>query len=138
MSEAKFRLEIVTPTRHLVSEGVEEVTAPGVDGEFGVLVGHTPYLVELGLGELMYRIGNEKSYLAVRRGFAEVTLDKVTVLAEEAEFPTDIDLAKAERLLAEAEQKVSELVVSSESKEYLEAQAKLDRAMNQVAIAKRQ
>jgi F-type H+-transporting ATPase subunit epsilon len=138
MSEAKFRLEIVTPTRHLVSEGVEEVTAPGVDGEFGVLVGHTPYLVELGLGELMYRIGNEKSYLAVRRGFAEVTLDKVTVLAEEAEFPTDIDLAKAERLLAEAEQKVSELVVSSESKEYLEAQARLDRAMNQVAIAKRQ
>lgn len=138
MSEAKFRLEIVTPTRHLVSEGVEEVTAPGVDGEFGVLVGHTPYLVELGLGELMYRIGNEKSYLAVRRGFAEVTLDKVTVLAEEAEFPADIDLAKAERLLAEAEQKVSELVVSSESKEYMEAQAKLDRAMNQVAIAKRQ
>ncbi|TAL17366.1 F0F1 ATP synthase subunit epsilon [bacterium] len=138
MSEAKFRLEIVTPTRHLVSEGVEEVTAPGVDGEFGVLVGHTPYLVELGLGELMYRIGNEKSFLAVRRGFAEVTLDKVTVLAEEAEFPADIDLAKAERLLAEAEQKVSELVVSSESKEYMEAQAKLDRAMNQVAIAKRQ
>jgi F-type H+-transporting ATPase subunit epsilon len=138
MSDGKFRLEIVTPTRHLVSEGVEEVTAPGVDGEFGVLVGHTPYLVELGLGELMYRVGNEKSYLAVRRGFAEVTLDKVTVLAEEAEFPTDIDLAKAERLLAEAEQKVSELVVSSESKEYLEAQAKLDRAMNQVAIAKRQ
>ncbi len=137
MSESKFRLEIVTPTRHLVSEGVDEVTAPGVDGEFGVLVGHTPYLVELGMGELMYRIGNVETFLAVRRGFAEVGLDKVTILAEEAEFPTEIDLARAEKLLAEAEAKVGELLFSTESKEYLEAQAKLDRAINQVNVVKK-
>ncbi|PLX42039.1 MAG: ATP synthase F1 subunit epsilon [Deltaproteobacteria bacterium] len=137
MSETTFRLEIVTPSRQLVSEGVEEVTAPGIQGEFGVLVGHTPYLVELGIGELMYRVGNEKRHLAVRRGFAEVTRDKVTILAEEAEFPAEIDLATAEKLLAEAEEEMKALSVSGESKEYLEAQAKIDRALNQVAVARK-
>jgi F-type H+-transporting ATPase subunit epsilon len=135
MSDVKFRLEVVTPTRHLVSEGVEEMTAPGTEGEFGVLVGHTPYLTELGVGEIMYKIGTEERFVAVRRGFAEVTLDKVTVLAEEAEFPSEIDLTAAEAMLAEAQAAIEELSV--ESKEYLEAQAKLERSMNQISVAKR-
>jgi F-type H+-transporting ATPase subunit epsilon len=135
MSDVKFRLEVVTPTRHLVSEGVEEMTAPGTEGEFGVLVGHTPYLTELGVGEIMYKIGTEERFVAVRRGFAEVTLDKVTVLAEEAEFPAEIDLTAAEAMLVEAQAAIEELSV--ESKEYLEAQAKIERAMNQISVAKR-
>lgn len=134
-SEGKFRLEVVTPSRLLVSEMVDEVTAPGIEGEFGVLVGHTPFLTELGVGVLSYRSGSQHHLLAVRKGFAEVTREKVTVLAEEADFPREINLAKAEADLAEAEKEIREL--SAESKEYLEVQAKLDRAMNQIHLAKR-
>lgn len=134
-SEGKFRLEVVTPSRLLVSEMVDEVTAPGVEGEFGVLVGHTPFLTELGVGVLIYRSGSHQHILGVRRGFAEVTAEKVTVLAEEADFPREVDLKKAEADLAEAEKEISELSV--ESKEHFEAQAKIDRALNQIHIAQK-
>jgi len=135
MSDNKFRLEVVTPTRHIVSEGVEEITAPGIDGEFGVLLGHTPYLTELGVGLITFRIGSEERFITVRHGFAEVTREKVTVLAEEAEYPSEIDLNAAEAMLAEAEAALQGL--SQESKEYLEAQGKLERAINQVQAVKR-
>jgi len=135
MAQDKIRLEVVTPSRQLVSEDVAEVTAPGVDGEFGVLTGHTPFLTMLGVGELMYKIGSEERFLAVRRGFAEVKHEKVTVLAEEAEFPSEIDLRAAEALKAEAEEALQ--AYSRESKEYLEAEAKMERAMNQIHVAGR-
>lgn len=128
----KIRLEVVTPTRHLVSEDVDEITAPGVEGEFGVLIGHTPFLTELGVGELMFRSGNQVRFLAVRHGFAEVTLEKVTVLAEEAEFPTEIDLGQAEAVLADVQKQIDGF--ARESKEYAEAVAKLERAMNQIQV----
>lgn len=133
--EGRFRLEIVTPSRLLTSEMVDEVTAPGVEGEFGVLVGHTPFLTELGVGVLSYRIGNQHHLLGVRRGFAEVTREKVVILAEEAEFPKEVDLAQAEKDLLDAENQIREL--SAESVEYLEVQAKLDRALNRISLAKR-
>ncbi len=135
MAVDKFRLEVVTPYRLLVSEDVAEVTAPGTEGEFGVLPGHTPFLTALGVGELMYRVGSEELFLAVRHGFAEVKHEKVAVLAEEAEFPSEIDLKKAEAAKAEAEEALQQ--VSRESKEYLEAQAKLERSMNQIQVASR-
>jgi F-type H+-transporting ATPase subunit epsilon len=133
--EVKFRLEIVTPDRHMVSEGVEEITAPGTEGEFGVLLGHTPYLTELGVGELMFRVNNENRYLAIRRGFAEVTGDKVTILAEEADFPAEIDVTQAQQMRDEAEQALTEF--SNETAEYAEARAKLERALNRIAVAAR-
>lgn len=132
--EGKFRLEVVTPSRLLVSELVDEVTAPGVEGEFGVLVGHTPFLTELGLGALVYRSGSQTHVLAVRRGFAEVTREKVTVLAEEAEWPREINVTKAQEELALAENEIKEHSV--ESVEYIEAQAKIDRALNQITLGK--
>ncbi len=135
MTQERFRLEVVTPQRLLVSEDVDEVTAPGLEGEFGVLPGHTPFLTALGVGELMYRIGGEEHFLAVRHGFAEVKHERVTVLAEEAEFPSEIDLARAEAAKIEAEQALQHL--SRESKEYLEAQAKLERAINQIQVVTR-
>jgi F-type H+-transporting ATPase subunit epsilon len=135
MPEERFRLEVVTPVRLLVSEEVDEITAPGIDGEFGVLEGHTPFLTALGVGELMYRNGAEERFLAVRRGFAEVKHDKVTVLAEEAEFPAEIDLKLAEAAMVEAEEALQQ--VSRESKEYMEVEAKLERAMNQIQVANR-
>lgn len=131
----KFRLEVVTPTRLLVSEEVEEVTAPGIEGEFGVLPGHTPYLTALGVGELMYRRGGEQRYAAMCRGFAEVKHEKVTILAEDAEFAHEIDVSEAETVKTAAEKEIEEF--SHDSKEYLEAQARLERALNQIHVASR-
>ncbi|NOY46488.1 MAG: F0F1 ATP synthase subunit epsilon [Deltaproteobacteria bacterium] len=135
MAQQRFRLEVVTPQRLLVSDEVDEITAPGIEGEFGVLPGHTPFLTALGVGELMYRIGGEEHFLALRHGFAEVQHEKVTVLAEEAEFPSEIDLSRAEAEKAEAEAELQRL--SHESREYAEAQAKLERAVNRIQVASR-
>src|SRR5262252_3083351 len=89
-------LELVTPDRALVSEQVDEVELPGSAGYFGVLPGHAPLLASLQVGELWYRKGQEKHYLAVAFGFVEVLPDKVTVLAQIAERAEDIDQARAE------------------------------------------
>ncbi len=131
----KFRLKIVTPTRHLVSEDVEELTAPGIEGEFGVLSGHTPFLTALGVGELTSRCGGEQHYLALANGFAEVRHERTTVLAEEAQFAAEIDLKDAEAAKAEAEKDLE--TYSHDSKEYLEAQARIDRAINRIQVASR-
>ena len=102
----KLTLEIVTPERSLVSEQVDEVQLPGSEGYFGVLPGHTPLLATLQVGELWYRIGQEKHYLAVAFGFAEVLPDRVTVLAQIAERPEDIDVPRAEAARKRAEDRI--------------------------------
>jgi F-type H+-transporting ATPase subunit epsilon len=103
----KLTLEIVTPDRALVSVQVDEVVLPGSEGYFGVLPGHSPLLAALKVGELWYRIGQEKYYLAVAFGFAEVLPDHVTVLARIAEKAEEIDVARAEAAKARAEQRVT-------------------------------
>ena len=103
----KLRLEIVTPERLLVSEEVDEVELPGAEGYFGVLPAHTPVLATLQVGELWYRIGQEKHYLAVAFGFAEVLSDRVTVLAQIAERPEDIDVSRAEAAKRRAEERLA-------------------------------
>jgi F-type H+-transporting ATPase subunit epsilon len=101
-------LEIVTPDRALVTEQVDEVQVPGSDGYFGVLPGHAPLLASLSVGELWYRIGQEKHYLAIAFGFVEVLPDRVTVLARIAEREQDIDIARAEAAMARAEKRIGE------------------------------
>ena len=101
-------LEIVTPDRALVTEQVDEVQVPGTEGYFGVLPGHAPLLASLQVGELWYRIGQEKHYLAIAFGFVEVLPDKVTVLARIAEREQDIDIARAEAAMSRAEQRIGE------------------------------
>lgn len=91
----RLRLEVATPTRLVVSGEADEVVVPGVEGAFGVLPGHAPLLSLVGIGEVMYRAGREEHYLAVSGGFAEVGPGHVTVLAETAERPEEIDLARA-------------------------------------------
>jgi len=103
----KLTLEIVTPDRALLREEVDEVVVPGSQGEFGVLPGHTPLLASLKVGELWYRIGQEKFYLAVAFGFVEVLPDRVTVLAQIAERAQDIDVARAEAAKKRAEERVT-------------------------------
>ncbi len=103
----KLRLEIVTPDRALVTEEVDEVQLPGSEGYFGVLPGHTPLLATLQVGELWYRIGQEKHYLSIAFGFVEVQPERVTVLAQIAERALDIDVARAEAARKRAEERVA-------------------------------
>ena len=107
MLPTKLTLEIVTPERLLVSQQVDEVQLPGAEGYFGVLPGHTPLLATLQVGELWYRVGQEKHYLAVAFGFAEVLPDRVTVLAQLAERPEDIDVPRAEAARKRAEERIA-------------------------------
>ena len=104
---AKLALEIVTPDRALVREEVDEVQLPGSQGYFGVLPGHTPLLTMLKVGELWYRIGQEKHYLAIAGGFVEVLPDRVTVLAQIAERAQEIDVARAETAKQRAEERLA-------------------------------
>src|SRR4051812_16510538 len=101
-----LRLQIVSADRSLVNEQVDEVEIPGADGYFGVLPGHTPLLALLGAGELWYRHGQEKTYLAIAFGFAEIQPDRVTILAQIAERAEDIDVARAEAARKRAEERI--------------------------------
>jgi F-type H+-transporting ATPase subunit epsilon len=103
----KIQLQIVSADRSLVNETVDEVEIPGFDGYFGVLPGHTPLLAVLAVGELWYRQGQEKHYLAIAFGFAEVLPDRVTILAQIAETAEEIDLARAEAAKKRAEERIA-------------------------------
>jgi F-type H+-transporting ATPase subunit epsilon len=104
----KLLLEIVTPDRALVREEIDEVVVPAFDGYLGVLPGHTPLLATLKVGELWYRQGQEKHYLAVAFGFLEVLPDHVTVLAQVSERPEEIDVQRAERAKQRAEERLAQ------------------------------
>jgi F-type H+-transporting ATPase subunit epsilon len=101
-------LQIVTPERLLVQEQVDEVQIPGSEGYFGVLPGHTPLLASLTVGELWYRKGQEKTFLAIANGFAEVLPDRVTILAQLAERAEEIDPARAEAAKQRAQQRLAD------------------------------
>lgn len=118
-------LEVVTPDRLLFSQQVDEVIAPGTDGEFGVLPGHCHFLSTLRIGELRYRVGETTSYMSVLWGFAEVTPQKVTILAEIAEKAEDIDVERAQATVAQAEQR---LEVGGLPSEVEEAKVSLEKA----------
>src|ERR671912_1325649 len=100
-------LQIVTPERMIVQEQVDEVQIPGSEGYFGVLPGHTPLLASLAVGELWYRKGQEKTYLSLAGGFAEVLPDRVTILATVAERADEIDVARAEEAKKRAEARLT-------------------------------
>jgi F-type H+-transporting ATPase subunit epsilon len=107
----KLQLQIVSADRSLLNESVDEVVIPGFDGYFGVLPGHTPLLAVLQVGELWYRQGQEKHYLLIAFGFAEVLPDRVTILAQTAEKAEEIDLARAEAAKKRAEERLARPMV---------------------------
>ncbi len=103
-----IELIIVTPQRQLLREKVASVQLPGASGELGILPGHAPLITELGNGELSYKAsGGEPVVLAVLSGFAEVLPDRVTVLAETAERPEEIDVDRAKQALERAEKRLA-------------------------------
>ncbi len=101
-------LRIVAADRSLVNETVDEVEIPGFDGYFGVLPGHTPLLAVLQVGELWYRQGQEKHFVSISFGFAEVQPDRVTILAQIAEKADEIDVTRAEAAKKRAEQRLAQ------------------------------
>ncbi|WP_305045209.1 F0F1 ATP synthase subunit epsilon [Geoalkalibacter sp.] len=131
----KLKFDLVTPYRLVLSADVDEITAPGVMGEFGVLPAHTPLLTTLQIGELTYRQGNELFHVAVNWGFVEVEDDRVTVLVETAEPADEIDLERAKAALGRAEEALKKL--SPEDKDFAVMKAALDRAMVRIQVAGR-
>ena len=103
-------LEIVTPDRPLAVETVDEVEIPGAEGYLGVLPGHTPLLVALQVGALRYRKGDEETFLSVAFGFAEVTPDRVRILADTAERAEEIDIRRAEAAVERAREHLARAV----------------------------
>jgi F-type H+-transporting ATPase subunit epsilon len=101
-------LQIVTPERLIVQAQVDDIEIPGSEGYFGVLPGHTPLLASLAVGELWYRKGQEKFYLSLAFGFAEVLPDRVTILARLAERAEEIDVERAELARRRAEERLSQ------------------------------
>jgi F-type H+-transporting ATPase subunit epsilon len=132
----RLRLEVATPTRLVVSGEADEVVVPGVEGSFGVLPGHAPLLSLVGIGEVMYRSGREERYLAVSGGFAEVGPDHVTVLAETAERPEEIDLARARAARDRADQRLRSQA-GGEDVDVTRAGAALARAQGRLQTAAR-
>ncbi|HEX9849014.1 F0F1 ATP synthase subunit epsilon [Candidatus Deferrimicrobium sp.] len=128
-------LELVTPERLLLSEEVDEVVAPGFEGEFGVLPGHTQFLAILNIGVLWYRKGSAVKKVALGGGFAEVANDRVVVLADTAEKDDEIDLARAQRARDRAEARLKELKeLSIDDETYEKAHAELQCAMVRMAV----
>lgn len=105
----EFQLRVVTPTRAVVDQPVTEVTAPGTLGEFGVLPDHANFLTSLDSGRLTYKDAAGAHLLAIRDGFAEVANNVMTVLAEAAEAPAEVNTATARTELQAAEAELAQL-----------------------------
>jgi F-type H+-transporting ATPase subunit epsilon len=102
-----FKLEIVTPEKRVVDTAAQEVQIPGKNGYLGVLPGHAPLITELAVGEITYRQNSSEQRLAVAWGFAEVLPNRVTILAETAERPSEIDVERARKAKERAEQRLA-------------------------------
>jgi len=133
----KLTLEIVTPDRALIREEIDEVVVPGSEGDFGVLPGHTPLLSMLKIGELWYRQGQEKHYLAVAFGFVEVLPDRVTVLAQVGERSQDIDVQRAERAKQRAEQRLAQTHMTAVDLDIERARISLLKSLLRLQVATR-
>jgi F-type H+-transporting ATPase subunit epsilon len=131
MAGDSIQLVVVTPVNQLLSEAVTEVQLPGADGCLGVLPGHAPLITELGIGELTYKTAKgQTGLLAIIRGFAEVLPERVSVLAETAERPEDIDVNRAQQALKRAQ----ELIAKGGDIDWDRASASLQRALVRIQV----
>ena len=130
--ENALQLDVVTPDRQVVSQAVEYVSAPGVEGEFGVLPNHVSLLSALAIGVLRYNTDGKSHNVFISGGFAEVSDNTVTVLAESAELAEDIDQARA---LAARERAEKRLAEKAETVDCTRATASLKRAVTRLNIA---
>lgn len=127
-----FQLEIVTPAKQVVRDVAEEAQIPGLNGYLGILPGHAPLITELAVGVITYRMRSETHTLSVAWGFAEVLPDKVTILAETAERPQEIDVARAQKAKDRAEQRLKS---NDPQTDYTRAEDALQRAETRLKVA---
>jgi F-type H+-transporting ATPase subunit epsilon len=130
MAEGKLLLEIVTPQGLVFSEEVDEVTAAGSEGEFGVLPGHVPYVTTLKIGILACKKGSETKFFFVNWGYAEAGPEKVMVLADSAERSEDIDIERAKAAMQRAEERLKKAV----DVDFARAESALERAVTRAQI----
>ncbi|HUN87361.1 MAG TPA: F0F1 ATP synthase subunit epsilon [Terriglobales bacterium] len=130
-----FEIEIVTPEKLVVKDVAEEAQIPGKNGYLGILPGHAPLITELAVGEITYCLGTQTKHVSVAWGFAEVLPNKVTILAETAERPDEIDVARAERSKQRCE---AELQSGKTDLDYDGLQAAIERADTRIEVAKKQ
>ena len=130
-----LRLRLVTPERLLLDEEVDEVSAPGTEGEFGVLPNHTTFLSSLEPGQLSYKRGGQARQLATGGGFAEVVDNVMTVLADSAEFAEEINVEQARAALHAAEENLKTLSVNDAA--FAEAETARRRAQVRLEVAGR-
>jgi len=128
-----FQLEIVTPSKLLVKDAAEEAQIPGVSGYLGILPGHAPLITELAVGVLTYKASGATHTLSAAWGFMEVLPDKVTILAEAAERPQEIDVERAKKAKDRAEQRLKSNDVQVD---YTRAEDALQRAETRLNVAK--
>ena len=102
-----MRLEIITAEREILSDEVDVLVAPGIDGELGILPYHAPLMIALQPGEIMIRKDGEESYLAVSGGFLEVMGNKVTILADACEHSEEIDEERAQQAVQQAQERLA-------------------------------
>ncbi len=122
----RIQLDVITPERRLLSEAVDAVTVPGMNGELGILPGHTPLISQLQTGVLTYTQGTTTHRMLVSGGFVEVNDERVSVLADLAERPDEIDATQARQEREQAEKALGSFSGSEE--EMLQMRARLDRA----------
>lgn len=128
-----IRLEVVTPETYVVDEEAQIVVAPGSLGEFGVLIGHTPFLTTLRAGEMHYTdASGAQRYVFVSGGFAEALPDKVTVLAESAERRKDIDIDRAKAAMECAQERLAQS--KAENIDFNRAKAAMERALYRIRL----
>jgi F-type H+-transporting ATPase subunit epsilon len=121
-----FKLEIVTPEKKVVDVAATEAQIPGKNGYLGILPGHAPLITELAVGEITFKAGADEQRLAVAWGFAEVLPDRVTILAETAERPSEIDVARARRAKERAEKELTSGDIDVDVERALAAQKKAE------------
>jgi F-type H+-transporting ATPase subunit epsilon len=135
MAEKELLLEVVTPDRLVLSTQAEVVVCPGAEGQFGVLPGHIPFLSALEIGEMYYKAGGKTEYLAVSGGFAEVTGEKVTIVAESAEVGREIDVERARRAQERAEKRIA--AGKTAEIDWARAEAAMRRSLMRMKVAGR-
>jgi F-type H+-transporting ATPase subunit epsilon len=110
---AMFHFNLVAPDKLLFSGEVDQVDIPGMDGDFGVLADHAPLVALLRPGVLTIRVGSDAQRLVIFGGFAEVSPQGLTVLADYATSLEDLDLAMLAARIAETEDKIKHIEVGS-------------------------
>ena len=129
-------LEIVTPEKVLVSQEADMVIAPGSEGEFGVLPEHINFLTGILPGEVRFDYNKKREHIAVSSGFAEVSENKVSILAQSAEKAGEIDVERAKKAMERAKERLSKDRENTNIN-FLRAELALKRAINRIKIAEK-